>query len=100
MTTLVIEFKKIESDDSMKYSTFYSNSKAETIVKEIDIDNIFRSIYATIISNIQKPCGKVSGWIIDSVLDHNINISKFNRLAGSSYIKLPKELDCPKKTFD
>ena len=42
MTTLVIEFKKIESDDSMKYSTFYSNSKAETIVKEIDIDNIFR----------------------------------------------------------
>ena len=32
-----------------------------------------------------------SGWIIDSVIDHNINISKYNPLAGSSYIKLPKE---------
>ena len=32
--------------------------------------------------------GKGSGWIIDSVIKHNINISNYNR----SYIKLPKEL--------
>ena len=32
-----------------------------------------------------------------SVTDHNTNISKYNPLAGSSYIKLPKELDHPKK---
>ena len=30
-------------------------------------------------------------------MDHNINISKYNLLAGSSYIKLPKELDYPSK---
>ena len=34
---------------------------------------------------------KGSDWIIDSVIDHTINISKNNPLAGSSYIKLPKE---------
>ena len=54
-------------------------------------------IYATIIPNIQKYLGKSSGWIIDSVNDHNISISEYNPLAGSSYIKLPKELDHPKK---
>ena len=38
---LVLEFKKIESDDKTKYDTFYLNSKVETIVKESDIDNAF-----------------------------------------------------------
>ena len=41
--------------------------------------------------------GKRSGWIIDSVIEHNINISKYNPLAGSSYIRLPKKLDHPRK---
>ena len=58
---------------------------------------MFQSIYTTIIINIQKSLGKVSGWIIDSVIDHIISISKYNFLAGSSYIKLPKELDHPRK---
>ena len=48
------------------------------------------------ISNIQKYLGKGSDWIIDSVMDV-INVSKYNLLAGSSYIKLPKELNHSKK---
>ena len=28
-------------------------------------------------------------------MEHNISISKYNSLAGNSYIKLPKELDHP-----
>ena len=39
----------------------------------------------------KKNLGKGSGWIIDSVIMHNINISRYNPLAGSSYIKLAKE---------
>ena len=42
---------------------------------------------------MQKSLRKSSSWIIDSVIDHAISISKYNPLAGSSYIKLPKELD-------
>ena len=45
-----------------------------------------------IISNIQKYLGKASGWIIVSVIDDIINISKYDPLPGSSYIKLSKEL--------
>ena len=32
----------------------YSHSKAETIISESDINDVFQSIYTTIISNIQK----------------------------------------------
>ena len=46
-----------------------------------------------LLSNIQKFWQKGSDWIIDSVLDHNISISKYNPLAGGSYIKLQKEPD-------
>ena len=49
-----------------------------------------------IISNIQKSRGKGSNRIIDSVANQTINISKYNALAGSSYIKLPKEFNHPK----
>ena len=51
----------------------------------------------SILSNIKKSLGQCSGWIIDSVIDHNINFSKYNPLAGSSYIKLPKQLDSSRK---
>ena len=46
---------------------------------------------------MQKSSGKGSGWIVDSVIDHTISISKYDPLAGSIYINLPKELDHPRK---
>ena len=49
------------------------------------------------IQTYKKSLGQGLVWIIDSVIDHNINISKYNALAGSSDIKLPEELDDPRK---
>ena len=44
VTTLVFVLKKIEDEDKTKFDTFYSHSKAETIIKESDIDdNVFKS---------------------------------------------------------
>ena len=97
MTTLVLVFKKIESKDETKYNNFYSSSKVEIIINESNITDVFQSVYTTIITNIQKSLGKVSGCIIDSVVDHTITILKYNPLAGSNYITLPKELDHPRK---
>ena len=71
LRTLVLVFEKMESDAKTKYDTFYSNSKAES-----DINDVFQSIYTTVISNMQKSLGKGSDWITDSVIDHNISISK------------------------
>ena len=74
VTGLVLECRKIENYNETKDTTFYSNSKEETIVNESDINDIFESVYTTIIPNIQKYLGKGSGWIFDSVIDHIINI--------------------------
>ena len=96
VTTLVLVFKKIESEDKMKYDTVYSSSKAEIIINKIDIvDDVFQSICTAISSNIQISLGKGSCWIIDSVIGHTISISKYNPLGGSSCTKLPKELEHP-----
>ena len=99
MTALVLMFKKIESEDKTKYDHFYSSSKVEIIINKSDIDDLFKSIYTTIITNIQKYLGKGSEWIIDSVIDHINSISKSNTLGGNSYIKLPKELYYPRKSL-
>ena len=61
MTTLVLVLTKIESEDKTKYDNFYSSLKAEIIINASDIDNVFQSIYTTIITNIQKSLGKGSG---------------------------------------
>ena len=41
MTTIILKFKKIDNDDKAKYSAFSSNLKAETIIGESDIDDVF-----------------------------------------------------------
>ena len=74
---LVLEFQKIENNDKTKYDTFYSHSIAEAIINKIDFDNSFESIDTTVISIMQKLKG--SGWIIDSCLDHNINIQSVTK---------------------
>ena len=97
VTTLVLVFKKIKSKNKTKYHNFYSSSKAEIIINESNVENVFKSIYTIIIANTQKSIGKGLGCIIDSVIDHNISSSRYNLLAGSSYMKLLKELDHPRK---
>ena len=55
MTTLVLRYKKIEGENKRKFDTLYSHSKAEIIINENDIDgHVFKSIYTTITSTIQK----------------------------------------------
>ena len=48
---------------------------------------------------MQKYFGTDSGWIIDLVIDHKINVLRYNGLSVSSYIKFPKELDHPKEVW-
>ena len=52
--TLVLVFTKNDSEDKTKYDTFYSHSKAETIINESDIDGVFiLQLYQTY-KNIEK----------------------------------------------
>ena len=71
---------------------FVWTQKWKKVINESDIDDGFESLYSNIISNIQRSLGNGSGWIFDSVIDHSINISKYNPFSGSSHIKLSKEV--------
>ena len=81
--SIIQKKKKKESDDATKSSTFYSNWNPEAIINESVIHNLFESIYCTIISNIQKFLGKGFGWIIYSIFNDTINISKYNPFSCS-----------------
>ena len=41
VTTLVLVSKKVECQDKVKFDNFYSSSKAEIIINESDIENVF-----------------------------------------------------------
>ena len=69
----------------------------EITINESDIDDVFQSTYTIITKNMQKSSRKSSGQIIDSVVDHTISILRYNPLAGSSYMKSPRELGHPRK---
>ena len=40
--TLALVFKKIKSEDKTKCDNFYSCSKAEIIINESDVDDVFQ----------------------------------------------------------
>lgn len=93
VTILVLELKKIHEDETM-YSTFYSNSKSDMLINGTDINDTFESVYGTIISKIQQSPEKGSNWVIDSMIDHNIDRLKCKPVNGGKY---PKRLDFPRK---
>ena len=73
-----------------KNDTFYSNSKAEIIINESGISDLFQSIHNTIKSNMQISLGKGSVSTIDSVIDYNIGIQNI-------YLQLEAIIsNCPK----
>ena len=63
VTTLVLEFKKIESEDKTKFDTFYLNSKAEIIINESDTDDgyynsilYYSILFCTYILQLYQTC--------------------------------------------
>ena len=50
VTTFVLVFKKIKSEDKTEHGNFYSSSK-EIIINESVIDGVFKSIYTAIKKN-------------------------------------------------
>ena len=75
VTTLVLEFKRHKVMIKHHITPFIRTQKQKQLFMKVTL-----MMYSTITSNIQKTLGQGSGWIIDSVKDHNVNISKYNPL--------------------
>ena len=89
--TLQVKFFK-QSNDKNILKNGYFNSTTDLIVNETDIKLAIQASQQQILNKIAQWISEGSGWTIQSIENHYINIAIYNPLKGSSYIELPKEL--------
>ncbi|KAL9971514.1 hypothetical protein ACROYT_G017685 [Oculina patagonica] len=89
--TLKVKFTKM-SGDSVIYKTAYFNSKAQTIINNLEIVESLQASKQQILNFVAQWISEGSGWTIESVDGHYINLVKYEPIKGSSYIQLPYEL--------
>ena len=89
--TLKVTFSKM-SDGEIVIKTAYFNSKVQTIINHTEINEALQMSKQNILNLISQWISEGSGWTIQSVDSHYLNIVKYKPLKGSSYIQLPYEL--------
>ena len=100
--TLEVTFEKDTIDSKTGkcvsiYKTAFFNGKAKTITKPNDIEPELNMSRQEILNVIDKWISEGSGWVIDRIDSHYINVTIYKPLNGSSYIELPMELRNSKK---
>ena len=93
---LKVKFKK-NSKNEIIIKTAYFNSKPKTIINKTQITEELQSSKHEILNITAQWISEGSGWTIESVDNHYLNIVQYEPMKGSSYIKLPEELNNPKK---
>ena len=89
--TLKVTFTKM-SNGEIVYKTAYFNSPAQTIINNTEIDKSLEVSKQGILNKIAVWISEGSGWTVQSVDNHYLNVVKYEPMKGSSYIKLPNEL--------
>ena len=89
--TLKVTFKKTVNDKTV-YKTAYFNSKPQIIINNTEIPESLQLSKDQILNMIAKWISEGSGWTIQSVDNHYLNIVQYQPMKGSSYIELPQEL--------
>ena len=79
------------------YKTAFFNGKAKTITKPDDIEPELNMSRQQILKVIDQWVSEGSGWVIDRIDSHYINVTTYTPLHGSSYIEIPTELRNQKK---
>ena len=100
--TLEVTFEKdtIDSNTGKHVSIYkkaFFNGKAKTITKANNIEHELSMSRQEILNVIDKWISEGSGWVIDRIDSHYINVTTYTPLHGSSYIELPTELKNPKQ---
>ena len=89
--TLQVKFVK-HSNGKKILKNGYFNSTADLITNETDIKLSIQASQQLILNKIAQWISEGSGWTIQSIENHYINIVNYDPLKGSSYIKLPQQL--------
>ena len=101
--TLHITFKKKkivlgsegQSEEVFEYKNAYFNSKAFTILNSEEIIDALDKAAEEINNKIAVWLSEGSGWTIEVILRHYINIVKYLPLRGNSYLTLPAQHEIP-----
>ena len=91
--TLEVTFEKdtIDSKTGKRvsiYKTAFFNGKAKTITKASDIEHELSMSRQEILNVIDKWVSDGSGWVINRIDSHYINVTTYTPLHGSSYIRI------------
>ena len=95
--TLRVELYKQVNKEHLTYKMVYFNSTAHTIINSTEIVPALNKSAEQVITTIGKWLSEGSGWIIDRVFSHFINITKYKPCNGTGYIQLPIELQNSRK---
>ena len=79
------------------YKTAFFNGKAKIVTKVDDLEPELNMSRQEILNTIDKWVSEGSGWVIDRIDNHHINVTTYKPLNGSSYIELSTEIRNPKK---
>ena len=90
--TLRVTFEKQTGREEKIIKTAYFNSQPQTITNDTQIEPALSLLKQVILNKIAVWISEGSGWTIQSVENHYINVVKYEPMKGSSYIKLPNEL--------
>ena len=94
--TLKVTFSKM-SDGETVIKTAYFNSKPQTIINQMEIADSLHLSKQQILNKIAQWITEGSGWAVQFVDSHYLNIVTYKPMNGSSYIQLPSELRNPQK---
>ena len=89
--TLKITFEK-QLGNKTTIKTAYFNSMTTTIINKNKMNKALQTSRQELMKAIGQWISEGSGWTIQSVDGHYINLTKYKPLKGSSYIELPTEL--------
>ena len=89
--TLQVKFVKYSNDKKIQKNGYF-NSTTDLIINETDIKLAIQASQQQLLNKIAQWISEGSGWTIQSIENHYINIVNYSPLKGSSYIKLPQEL--------
>ena len=95
--TLKVTFEKDTIDSKTGkhvsiYKTAFFNGKAKIVTKVDVVEPELNMSRQEILNTIDKWVSEGSGWVIDSINNHYINVTTYKPLHGSNYIELPIEL--------
>ena len=91
LEALKVTLSKISDGETIhKTAVFFSTP--QTIINNTEINASLEASKQIILNKIAIWISEGSGWTIESVDNHYLNVVTFQPLVGSSYIELPEEL--------